>query len=284
MSEDTQETTLPVDEDALHRHLLGTSPGFTNSVDVARRVLEGKEQMEVVFKREVEVPVRQETPPRAHIFYNLEDMLQYLGDNVGQNPVALICPHQEGYKWSISVVLDESARMGLENVRYEPRLHPLVKPWINFTMEVTEFHRFLIQNKSVIRQPAAKELITAFRQIKIAKSISIASGSGTGAVEGMMCETVIGGQSQEVPVPLPEIISIECPFFLDGDDQTFELDCLLSEKGGKAYIELIFPENMAWCMKMDQTAAIIAERMPAMQSGIGSVNHSYWTYLERGAE
>ena len=269
-----------VDLDLINQHLIGTTRDFNNTVDVAKCLVDGKENVTITLRKEAVKDERQESPARAHAFNTLEDFIQYASANRGDASIALL--RWVRGEWLITMTLDEAQEGGLERIVYEPKIHPLIAPWLEVDMSAKQFYIFLIENKSVIRVPTATELMASFKQIKISKKLTLAAGQGNECKNGFMTETSIMGQpALSIPIPLPELIDIECPLFMDSQDQTYQLDCVLSEENDEACVKLIFPKTQAYFNKLQETVDRLKEAMPNVTVGCGTVNYEAWQYRRK---
>lgn len=275
MCEDSQ-VNMPVDEDALNVHLIGFDDHYINSVDVAKRILDGKEQMEVAFKRVLMPDVRKESPARAHVFASIKEFIVYVQLHGGPNSLGLVGWDRE--HWSLSLTLDETKSEGFETIMYRPTYHPLIVPWIGCEMTAQDFYEFVVANKSVIIKPTEDEVINAFRQVQIAKKMEVSAGTGQNCRNGITIETTIARDVQNRMVPLPDVITIECPLFIDGQAETHEVDLIVKEKSEKVYVKTLFPIRETQFKKFTEVMEVLKQALPEITIGAGAINTTDWRY------
>ena len=126
-----------------------------------------------------------------------------------------------------------------------------------------------------------RELAMVFTQVTAESKIAISRGAGSNkTINGVMVTTTISGTSQDVPVEIPDWISIEVPLFVGAGSEEIELDLLVES-------------NRADQIQVSVMSAQIEEKMVAsfsqmiskirdiegIQTGLGKVSHGSWKYL-----
>ena len=217
--------------------------GHETAFDLADR-LDGKGSHLTVTHRKVlpeapRAPVRAEPKARSHQFMDAVSLGDFIARNPGPNIVVFADPVNE-VMW---VVLDDKAHVELCSMR--PQVHPLFKPWagiIGEDMEVTEFAKFLMANRSSITEPDGPDLALQFSQIRASQKVEIQRGKGKNKINGVMVTTEIQGtnaQNRTEFVNLPDRIVLEVPLYISGAPERVELDLVLDTTGEGKDVEVV---------------------------------------------
>lgn len=266
--------------DAINGFLEQLARTHNNTVEVAKRLLDGTEHVEVTFKQEVVQPIRAESPPRAHVFWSVDGFIEYL-QKYATNDLVVLADPTTG---EMQAVLDETAATGFEGVSFEPLYHPLFGPWSDWIggapRDIKAFAKFVLVQRHVIVEPDPRMLAMMLSQIRVSKKVEAATGFGAESTNGVMIETKIKGQVQSTVVDLPETIVIECPVFMDCEPVRMEVSLVVEDAGG-VMVQLISSdverEKVAATQRMlDKVAGTLAAVV-----GLGKVEHGRWSYVGR---
>jgi hypothetical protein len=269
--------------DAVNGFLEQLSRTHNNSVEVAKRVLDGKENMIVTFKQDVAVPLRMESPARAHKFWSVDGFIEYLEKYATEDLVVLANPMDGG----MEAVLDERATKGFEVVSFEPLYHPLFKPWAGRIGtrpgHIRDFAKFILEQRHVIASPDARQLAMTLSQIRVSKKVETAMGFGAQSTNGVMVETKIKGQAQNVEVDLPETITIECPVYMDCRMARMDVSLILEDDEGGVTVQLISSDVER--EKIEATRAMLDKVTSTLGAvvSLGRVDYSEWSYIGKKA-
>ncbi len=266
--------------DAINGFLEQLARTHNNTVEVAKRLLDGTEHVEVTFKQEVVQPIRAESPPRAHVFWSVDGFIEYL-QKYATNDLVVLADPTTG---EMQAVLDETAATGFEGVSFEPLYHPLFSPWSDWIggapRDIKAFAKFVLGQRHVIVEPDPRMLAMMLSQIRVSKKVEAATGFGAESTNGVMIETKIKGQVQSTVVDLPETIVIECPVSMDCEPARMEVSLVVEDAGG-VMVQLISSdverEKVAATQRMlDKVAGTLAAVV-----GLGKVEHGQWSYVGR---
>lgn len=228
-------------------------------------------------------PRRAESPPRAHVFHDGEAFSAYLLANGGSQTVVLA----DVAAGAMTAVLDDGAADGLELVRFEVQTHPLWKSWEQLLacdggVELREFARFVMTRRRQIVAPDGRELAITLNQVTATKKITRQVGQGVRAVNGLVIETLIQGTAREIPVELPESLTLELPLVLGGARQRIDLDLLVQAGEDGIVVHLAAPgaaeaRLAAFETLVDGVRAGLSETGAVV--GLGRIAHGQWKYL-----
>ncbi len=266
--------------DAVNGFLEQLARTHNNTVEVAKRLLDGTEHVEVTFKQEVVQPILAESPPRAHVFWSVDGFIEYLQKYATDDLVVLADPTAG----AMQAVLNEMALNGFEVVSFEPLYHPLFGPWSDWIggepRDIKAFAKFVLGQRHVIVEPDPRMLAMMLSQIRVSKKVEAAAGFGAESTNGVMIETKIKGQVQNTVVDLPETISIECPVFMDCEPARMEVSLVIEDAGG-VLVQLISSD-----VEREKVAAThrvldkVSSTLAAVVS-LGTVEHGQWSYVSR---
>lgn len=177
-------------------------------------------------------PVRQETPPRAHTFFRLASVMDYLLRHSDPTRVTLWLDRA---KRQMSIVLDEDAKAGREVLQYTPQFTTQFGAWqgrLGKPIPMLALADFLNEQRAAIVNGA--ELALACKQLRISKSIEIYTGTGQGAMNGVLCRTTVrSGQEQAQPVQFPDSLVVHLTVFEElADPVALDCDLLISASEG----------------------------------------------------
>jgi len=269
-------------QDALNGFMEQLTKGQQRAIDVARKLVDGKEHIEVTFKQPPLPPIRAESPPRRHTFWSVPGFIGYLKDYGTKNLLVLVDPN----KPLVQAVLDEKAEKGFEIVSYAPLISPLWKPWndrLGDRLEASEFRRYLVTNSEIVIDPDVSHLASVLAQIKVSKKVEMQSGCGVRSVNGLMVETRIQGQTAQMdPVELPAGLTLNCPMFVERPavDIQIQLDVDVDDHNKVAFV--LFSGDAA-AKAVQQIAEIAREIKDGLPEGahvaFGQVSHGAWDHV-----
>jgi hypothetical protein len=266
--------------DVINGFLNQVQPGQPTTVEVTKRLIEGKEAIRVDLRRPIETPIRRESPPRAHSFHSVEGFTEYLA-RYGGDDVLVLADLDSG---AMSAVLDEISEDGFEIVHFLPKVHPLYAPWqalIDEPVPIKQFAQFVQTHKDVV--VADRRMLCAmFQQIRLSKHITIQEGTGVKSTNGIVCEMHLQGNDKGRPVDLPESLLIQCPMFVDTEPMGIAMDLMIEIAGGDA-INVRMTSSDAHVKRVAMIQKMIAEvkaELPRATVSLGKVHHGQWSYVE----
>lgn len=266
--------------DAINGFLEQLARTHNNTVEVAKRLLDGTEHVEVTFKQEVVQPIRAESPPRAHVFWSVDGFIEYL-QKYATNDLVVLADPTTG---EMQAVLDETAATGFEGVSFEPLYHPLFSPWSDWIggepRDIKAFAKFVLGQRHVIVEPDPRMLAMMLSQIRESGGSDGLWFSKAESTNGVMIETKIKGQVQNTVVDLPETIVIECPVFMDCEPARMEVS-LMVEDAGVVLVQLISSDVEQEKVAATQRVLDKVSGTLAAVVGLGTVEHGQWSYVGR---
>ncbi len=186
-------------------------PGRESIVELVKDLTSDEPIHRVEFSQKVIPAERQESPAREHMLYSVDGVISYLGKYKTPNTV-ILADVAEG---SMSICIDETAKTGVEVLRFVPQIHPLFAPWdaaiAAKEMPVEKFAQFLFQNRELIQDHDGKELALLFSQVRASTKTTVDRGRGPKAINGIVCETTIQGQAKQEQVDFPESVTVLAP-------------------------------------------------------------------------
>lgn len=269
----------------LRSFLRGVAQGDENVIDVMRDLSADGEvvpgERRVVLTRRPATPERMETPPRAHQFHEVEGFAAYLAQYAGAHTVILADLESQ----RISAVLDETQASGVETVFLVPQTHPLFEPWDELLgmepVEVMAFAEFVMRNRRAVVEPNGRDLAMLFSQIHASSRTTMQRGQGKTALNGVMVETVIQGQSHNEVVELPDEITLELPIYVtDASPRRVVVDLLVCERGGKITV------SSSAAGLADLRVRAFLEMLEPLREldgpvvSLGSARHVSWEYVK----
>lgn len=229
-------------------------------------------------------PRRAESPPRAHTFFEAAAFAQYLADRGAPETVVLADVRAS----AMVAVLDDQADRGFELIRFEVQPHPLWEAWEQLLacqdgVELREFARFVMTRRRQIREPDGRELAITLNQVTATKKITRQVGQGVRAVNGLVIETQIQGTAREIPVELPDSLTLELPLVLGGTVQTIHLDLLVQAGEDGIVVHLAAPGAAeARLATFEALVEEVRRLLPYDRRvivGLGRIAHGTWKYL-----
>jgi len=266
--------------------------GAETALDVAREALgegpDAKEKVSIVLANrklqpeDPRPPLRAESPPRAHVFNDVAGFVAYL-EKFGTRGTVILA---DVAAQRIGAVLNETAGDGRELLSLAPVLHPLFAPWaavIDDAIEIGKFALFLTKHRSAIVH--GREIALLFSQVRIAKHITIHKGHGLKALNGVICQTEVQGAKSDVPVELPESITLHVPIYAGTEAQDIEVDLTLLDSDESVAVALT-SANLQEAATRTFEAMLAAIRdclgksddPPAL--GLGRLGYGDWKYLK----
>lgn len=249
------------------------------SVDVVKGIIEGKEHVTVTFQKNVMEPEREESPRRAHVFSVPDGFCAYL-QKYGSDDIVVLANAETGVA---QAVLDETSAVGFETITFEPKVHPLWAPWkglIGSKVRVKDFARFVAGQGHVITIPSPKMLLMTLAQVRLSKNVTIESGFGQKALNGIMVESVIKGNSVTNPIELPDQIVVHCPMFYGTEAVDIAVDLLVDACGDEVLVNITSAD--AEVKRIEQIEGMlgkVADGLPNATVSLGMVHTVPWAYL-----
>lgn len=207
---------------------------------------DGIRRVEIV-RRDALPETRKEPPSldrgqkRAHVFHDHMAFARYVAREgvIGETLVLADANAAE-----ITAILQDFAELQAEKIRMRATHHPLCKPWLEILdkpIAVLDFGLFCSRNRRAIAKPDGREVALIFQQIKIAKVVEINRGVGAKALNGVMIQTEISGQTSSSLVEIPETIEIECPIYIGGKPIRVPLDILITDRNDDVVVYVTCP-------------------------------------------
>lgn len=278
--------------DVINEFLEEARPGRPTTVELAHGLVAGhgagpRESVVITLQKDIDEPVRAESPAPSHVFSSLTGFAEYL-NAYGSDDLLVMVDPETG---RMDGVLDETAEDGLTMVSFRPTPHPLLSPWSDLidgqeTIQIKEFCRFIAANKSVIRQPKASDLAMVFKQIRLSKNVTVHEGRGAESINGVIVEMKVqGGQMGQVPINLPETITIQCPLFAD-ETEAMEIQVDLSlDVGSDDRVRVQMTSNDLTVKRLrsvrDLRDVLAGQIKSRAIVSLGRVQREPWKYLNR---
>lgn len=250
-----------------------------NIGQIARLVVEQRR----LNPEEPRPPVRSESKPIAHLFYDVSSFIAYLSKYGGSNTVVFANPDNG----SMQAVMDEKAKSGFEIITCKPMLHPLWRPWEELvsndkSVSLDEFVSFLLQHRRVVKN--GRELALELGQITATTTVELHRGRGKSAVNGLIVKTKIQGQEATNLVELPDSITLECPIFVNTKVQVITIDLTIDvvESGQRVVVALSSGDLAAAKVSAIESmfAAMTALTEKGMTVSLGAPVYGQWEYLK----
>ncbi len=275
-------STVP--NDALNEFLEQATAGRASTIELATKLMTGtngpRETLVVTMKRPVETPIRMESPARAHVFNVPQGFAEYL-QRYGSAHVVVLADPETG---RMAAVLDEEADSGLEIIWFEPKLHPLYKPWhqlIGTSTPIKEFAQFIQAHKDQVVGDR-QIMCQVFQQIRLSKAITVQQGTGAKSINGVVCEMSLAGTVKNVPADLPELIVIQCPMFVETPELEIGLD-LAVEVTSHDEIRVRVTSSDAEVQRIKCISDMLAKvqaALPEATVSLGTLSYKDWPYVE----
>lgn len=233
-------------------------------------------------KLQPEVPEYMDEPPiaranaRDHVFHDVDAFCEYLKVEGSKDSTLVLA---DAKSRTVTAILDENSETDREIIRLNAIEHPLFTPWggmLDRACPVLDFAMHCMKHRRAVIEPDGKELALTFSQLKMSKSISIATGVGKKSLNGVMTEVNIGGEVRGYAVELPESITIECPLFIGTAPQRIDIDLLVTDQGTSIVVVAVAPDVEAQRIAaFEQFVSTIREQTGYLV-GLGTVQHRKW--------
>lgn len=254
-----------------------TAFNLVTDLDGGRKLVVERRKLMPELPQQLPVADIARAKARNHVFYDVTAFGNYL-NRCGSTDRTLILA--DVAKQTIVAVLDETTETDRETVALKTVQHPLFFPWANLlnkAIKVVEFSLFIMQNRRAVLVPDGRELAMVFQQIKMSKAVTVQTGIGKKALNGVMVDMEIAGEKRGSLVELPDSIEILVPLFVGTNPQKVIIDLLVTANSND--------EVVVYCTASDVEAAKIAafEEMiddirndTSMLIGFGEVSHREW--------
>ncbi|OQB78736.1 MAG: hypothetical protein BWX88_05101 [Planctomycetes bacterium ADurb.Bin126] len=268
------ENALGVSEQVL-RDQDGKELGKHVRISMENRTLRGEPPTE---------PERAESPARAHIFHGVAGLVEYLAKYKGTDTVVFA----DAADGQMAAVLDERAERGVEVLTLKPQIDPLFAPWMDLLgageVPINDFAEFILKNRRAVCEPNGKVLALLFSQVRAAVNITLQKGRGRKAINGIVMQTEIQGETATDPVDLPDEIIIECPLFVDTPPRKIAIDLLVSvskDDDGDPNLVVTATSSELAQARMDAFAEMVTtvRSLEGVVVAMGSPAHRPWAYL-----
>ena len=237
-----------------------------------------------------EAPKRAETKARGHMFFAVEGFADYLVKHGNEGTLILANPTEQ----AITAILDERVKDGIEEISFEPQVHPLFAPWehvIGKPVLLSEFVDFIRNNRRQISEPEGRELAMLLSQVRASINVSIYEGKGTKSINGVVVETKIQGQSKEEVVELPDRLTLRVPLYVGTEVQDINLDLNLGVAGNEDRKSVVIQLSAADLAEARYKAfekffQYIQDKAKAKNliCGFGDPISCEWVYLPRSSQ
>jgi hypothetical protein len=256
--------------------------GCENVFDVIRETIEfeGEKvpQTRIILSEKFTPLERKESPRRAHTFQEVGGFVAYLKEYGGDHTVVLADVADPDLT-SMDGILDEESPDGFEKVTFNPRLHPLLVPWIHaiqHPMELEDFADLVTRNRRTLVN--GRDLAMMFAQVKCSIKTEVQKGFGKKSVNGVMTTFEINGQVQSQPVDLPESITLECPIFVGTPKIKIDLDLVI--KGNSNTVVVSLGDSDFQVKRIEAVEDFVKQiRESGLMVSLGrAINHN-WDYV-----
>lgn len=270
-----------MDQDAMNEFLEDIEPRRPSTIELATALTEGRENLTITMRKPFEPPVRQESPARNHVFWDIEGFAEFLSKYGKADTVVLADPTSG----TICAVLDDQAKQGFETIAFVATPHPQWVTWQNLLGKqspVKDFAKFLLTQKALITEPKADIVVQQFAQVRASKKVEYQIGYGNGSVNGVMVEVEIRGQQPgQQLVKLPTSITIGCPMYIGRPALEIEVGLILDTKGDTVVVELYSGDaEVLKISEIDGMLSLIKNALPDRLVSLGKVNHQPWQYVK----
>lgn len=273
-----------MDKDKINSFLQDLVTGHANQVEIAKRMLDGKENIVVTFRQPPETPVHKEPGARAHVFRDLDGFLDYLQIYADTENIVVLADSHSG---RMEATLDELQAKGRETVAFQPMPHPVFAPWrqaIGRNLPIKKMAEFVLVNRAVVITPDPKLLHLIFSQVKVNASVEALHGSGKNKTNGLMVTQTIKGKIDQQVVEIPETITIRCPMFVgdtEPQDVAFDVCVDAASPDETVYCTLTSPDVAIKTMCAIETMLTrIKEAFSDGVVGFGDIDYEPWQYLK----
>ncbi len=257
------------------------------TVDVAEQVLDGKTARVITLRKEPPpLPLRLESPARAHTCFTLQGFADYVKKYGAANDIVVLCDPAAG---TFTAVLDEKAAKGFERITFKPQVHPFWAAWkalLGKATWIADFATFLTANKHTLAVNNANDFIDPFRQICMSKKTDIQAGNGAKSMNGVMVETEIKGIQNKERVDLPERIPLNLPMFVGFPNMDIVVDMMIrtGKDEGSVMVVLTSSDAEAQALKaMTDMVGTLATELPRAVVTMGQVAYRDWEYSEKSS-
>ncbi len=259
--------------------------GKSNALTVKKELLDGREQTTLVLEQRTLLPeaprhpARRESQPKAHTFYEVKSFAAYL-EKYGCEDTVVFGDPAAGL---VTAVLNEIAEDGFEMVSFRPMLHPRWAPWeslIGRKLEVAQFVEFVLNNRSAVQEPDARELVYSLWQIKSTSTTEIQRGRGKESINGIMVTNKIQGVEKSGLVELPDVLKLLLPIYVRTPARVIELDlCIEGGEGTQILCSLSSGGILDAKVEAFEEMFKELEKLAGYTITMGTVAHGQWRYL-----
>lgn len=270
-----------IKEDVLNGFLRNVGKGKTNTIELAQEILgDGTKKVTMTLNNKIDTPERQESQARSHVFYGLGAFIAYLQKN--KTETTLILADME--RQEIRAVFNDEATKGFEVITFRPQVHPLVAPWLNIlkagTIKIGEFSQFVLLHKNTIVSPIAKDLALTMSQIRVSTSTVMQKGFGKTSINGIICTAEIQGIKENMPIELPDLITLNVPLFVETLPIAFDIDIVVGTMGDHVVVNVASSDMESKKVEVFENFIKDLKAKDIGNVGCGNINHQDWKYIE----
>lgn len=287
MKNEMNETEKKDGADIVNEVFSDVSQGKQTVVEVARSVINNKENLKFVIEnREVQpeppaLPPRKESPRRAHIIHDAEGFAAYLEKYKTENTVVMVDVSEQ----RACAVIDDTATKGFEIITLQPVIHPLFVPWRNMMaidkhIVLRAFAEILAENRRSIIKPDGRELVLMLSQVKASRKTTLQRGFGKHSVTGIVCEVDIVGDTKNEEIELPDSITIKAPLYLATEPTIIEIDITLDADDSNVYVKCSSADLVEKQVKAFETMLEKVRAIDGVVVTLGKPAYDEWDYLE----
>jgi len=248
-------------------------------VDGVRRIEVARQMLPSVIQTE-EIPIAR-ADARAHEFHDIESFADYCNRNCNATQSIALADCEE---MQIQTVLDESIERGRETISFHAKTHPLFKCWNDLihsgAVSVQDFAKFVQQNRRTIAAPDGRECAMMFSQIKLSKTITVQRGTGRKSLNGVMIQTEIAGQKQDMQVDLPEELELCVPVFIGTDPVRIVIDVMVTERRESEVVVIVTCADLQ-AIKIAAFESFVATFRSRSKTliGLGRIESTEWEHV-----
>jgi hypothetical protein len=276
-----------MESDTLKKVLTEVKEGETTAIELVRGMGDDAPIAELRITNTPATPIRAESPPRQHVFYNVAGFLSYLAANATGETVILTDPD----KLTAKAVIDDRAVNGFEYVQFQPKYHPLMKmvkstilAYPGQAIEIKRFAGEVMRCRQVIAKADnldRNQISMLMQQVSVSSQIVAKHGTGKVATNGVMCKTTVKGELQDgTEIDLPDAITLELPIYIGTDPIKFDVFLTVTTVGNNAAITVDAPDlDVKKFEVFEKMLQPIAENESVLFSR-GSVGSGHWLYVK----
>lgn len=265
--------------------------GSVNVLSVAKKALpNGDGSLVVNLENKRVMPLRMESPARAHTFHDAKGFVRYLSAVNAAHPdkkSMLVLADVEKEDWQVVCILDEKAPHGFEVITLQPAKHPVFCMLEETLLDkgkrlVTDLATAVMRNRHVIcdsPQCTARNLAMMMQQITVSTKTTACTGVGKKATNGVMVETEVkAGLPQAELIELPDTISVKVPIYLNTEPVVFGIDLTIGVEQGVPVALIDCPELLVRQFEVFEDMLEPIKAMEGVFVSYGTIRTAGWVY------